>query len=339
MKKEKGFTLIELLAVIVIMGILMAVAVPSIGKIIDNSRKNVFVDLAKKYGNSVEQLWKTDDLYVGENGESPSGCEVGQDYYVLIDTKNSIGNDLLEDPGVSPWGKKDIKGYVRVRVISSDEIKIYVALSDGTHGIYDDLKKPKISDKLVRKDVITNINIDINKQKRKEIEEIPFTPGNVITAVTDGVGGSIDKVEIYACIDDYDYYDQNTTKNTNKLQKSHATLLSYNPCRKIDGRQIHGFVGTDGYDIGIIARNNTGIKSIKLKTIKSNMNTNFSTAEKKNKVSQKIVVNEKNEKAYDFIYAANYIKNHEIIEYEITVTTTSGREIKEYIEVEGWLRK
>lgn len=38
LKKEKGFTLIELLAVIVILGIIAAIAIPSIGDIIQKSR-------------------------------------------------------------------------------------------------------------------------------------------------------------------------------------------------------------------------------------------------------------------------------------------------------------
>ena len=38
MKNNKGFTLVELLAVIVIMGILMMVSIPSVKGTIDNSR-------------------------------------------------------------------------------------------------------------------------------------------------------------------------------------------------------------------------------------------------------------------------------------------------------------
>ena len=50
--KNKGFTLIELLAVITIMGILMLVGVPSISRIIENARKDNYIDtkcFAKSY--------------------------------------------------------------------------------------------------------------------------------------------------------------------------------------------------------------------------------------------------------------------------------------------------
>ena len=42
-KNQKGFTLVELLAVIVILGIIAAIAIPSIGSIIDNSKKDAHV--------------------------------------------------------------------------------------------------------------------------------------------------------------------------------------------------------------------------------------------------------------------------------------------------------
>lgn len=40
-QSEKGFTLVELLAVIVILGIILAIAIPAIGNIIDNAGDDV----------------------------------------------------------------------------------------------------------------------------------------------------------------------------------------------------------------------------------------------------------------------------------------------------------
>ena len=54
--KEDGFTLVELLGVIVILGIILAIAVPGIGKIIDNADKKtaeqqelLVIDAAQMY--------------------------------------------------------------------------------------------------------------------------------------------------------------------------------------------------------------------------------------------------------------------------------------------------
>ena len=74
MKKinSKGFTLVELLAVIVIMGILMMVAIPSVTRTIENSRKDTFVDIAKSYANAARTQWTADGLMCN----SPTGTVV-----------------------------------------------------------------------------------------------------------------------------------------------------------------------------------------------------------------------------------------------------------------------
>ena len=49
LKNKKGFTLIELLAVIIILGVLMALAIPSMTQLIDTSRKKTYVTTAQSY--------------------------------------------------------------------------------------------------------------------------------------------------------------------------------------------------------------------------------------------------------------------------------------------------
>ena len=53
MKNRRGFTLIELLAVIVILAILLAIAIPRVTQYITNSRKNSFVTTTRDFVDSI----------------------------------------------------------------------------------------------------------------------------------------------------------------------------------------------------------------------------------------------------------------------------------------------
>ena len=128
MKKlnSKGFTLIELLAVITIMGILMMVAIPSVSRTIENSRRDTFADVAKTYINTVRNAVLADELdcetTAGGGYDSKvnvAATPVGT-YAFLIDTGvsgadasvKSQTQDLMESGGLSSWGNSNVKGYV-----------------------------------------------------------------------------------------------------------------------------------------------------------------------------------------------------------------------------------
>ncbi len=151
MKNTKGFTLVELLAVIVIMGILMMVAIPAVSRTIENTRKDSFVNTAKNYANAALTQWTADGFSCG--GTTSSAVDAGKDYYIEIDTASSSAPELLQQGGKSPWGNRDVAGWVKVVVStgSGDKRieKFYVNIGDSAHAI----KADKEYSTLVRGDV------------------------------------------------------------------------------------------------------------------------------------------------------------------------------------------
>lgn len=148
MKKlnTKGFTLIELLAVITIMGVLMMVAIPSVTRTIENSRRDTYANITKEYINAVRNAVLADNIecVVGTQTLLASGTPDGT-YYLKIDTSDpDLVADLMEKGGKSPFGNADIKGYikwVKTAVEEDDDtvkttVNYYAWLKDtGKHGL------------------------------------------------------------------------------------------------------------------------------------------------------------------------------------------------------------
>lgn len=180
MKDKKGFTLIELLTVIVIMGILMMVAIPSMTKHIENSKKDAFVATVKEYTKSASELFISGDFNCTYNGDNAAynGKTYSSDsvpkahWYISIctyksDTHGCYSNykALVDSGGKSPWGNKDLLGFIIVDNSGNsayfdgdygteDRYTYQVRFSDGVHAIRGKGNKDTISyNKLSRNDV------------------------------------------------------------------------------------------------------------------------------------------------------------------------------------------
>ena len=101
---KRGFTLVELLAVIMLIGVVSLIAVPSIGKILKRSRlkaqestKNELIKAAKKYSAENIRNLSDDGSY-----KCLSVSEIEESGY--------ISNDDIIDPKT----KKKLTGYIKI---------------------------------------------------------------------------------------------------------------------------------------------------------------------------------------------------------------------------------
>ena len=144
---KMGFTLIELLAVITIMGILMMVAIPSVSRTIENSRRDTFADNALTYVNTVRNAVMADELSCG--GKTASATANGT-YYFVIDTSDQSTKDLMEKVALSSWGSAEIKGYVKwvksTNASGRTTTEYFVRLADtGAHGFKVEVSEKDVS--------------------------------------------------------------------------------------------------------------------------------------------------------------------------------------------------
>ena len=108
-KNIKGFTLLEILAVIIILGVLLIIAVPSISNYINDSRKEAYIATAKEYIKEAQKKVNSFEYEFFDRDTS---------YYINI-------NDLpLESGGQSPFGEW-VQAYVVVTYIPKDKWEYY----------------------------------------------------------------------------------------------------------------------------------------------------------------------------------------------------------------------
>ena len=191
MKEKNGFTLIELLAVIIILGVLMIIAVPSVTKYINESRKNGYVYTIKQiiggarnlvYGGKLDLSDKNTMYYIDskciktDNSlVSPYG-EITKSYVIVTYANNKY---IYYWVGVDETGT-GIKEAVRLDMLDSDNIESNISESDinsslGFNGRekYMIIDKNSNCSKTTSQDVSDDIN-PISKVNRKVDIDVTF---------------------------------------------------------------------------------------------------------------------------------------------------------------------
>ncbi len=123
----KGFTLIELLAVIIILGVLMLIAIPSVTEYISSSRKSAFVDTASSYVSTVRNKVN--------QGEALKFYDTSTFYLVQVGHDKTTSCVSLEKGGASPFNDTWKYNYVGVTYDGNGYTYYYMGRDGSGQGV------------------------------------------------------------------------------------------------------------------------------------------------------------------------------------------------------------
>ena len=186
MKKmnKKGFTLIELLAVIIILGILMIIAIPSVTQYIQNSRKDALVTTAGKYIDAVvTKVTEAKKLkFFDENTL----------YLVPVGHEDGKTCSALEKGGESPFNSTWKYAYVGV-VYKGDSYDYYFMGKDGSNQGIKFTKQDKIDEESVISGMPKLLD---SKYGKKDGNEVYCVSGTECTLWSSVAGDDNTKIEL-----------------------------------------------------------------------------------------------------------------------------------------------
>ena len=177
MKSRKGFTLIKLLAVIIILGILMLIAIPSVTTYINNSRKETYV-------NTIQELIKGTVVKVN-SGESDI-FDTDTTYYIPTSAIKLENGDAQ-----SPYGELD-DAYVVVTYNGDDYDYYFVGKDEKNMGIEEITKGENITKDSIKEVGSVDKTVGIEGKSKIIVFDEDLKPGESKTALSSvsGVGST-----------------------------------------------------------------------------------------------------------------------------------------------------
>ena len=139
-KKKRAFTLIELLAVIIILGILMIVAIPSVTSYINDSRKSAYVNTAKEIVSGTRNIVNEGSLGMYDTDTT---------YYI------ESGYIKTENASKSPYGEF-VNAYVIVTYNGKGYTYYWTSVDDSRQGVRNIVKSDLLTEDDIESDIDPN---------------------------------------------------------------------------------------------------------------------------------------------------------------------------------------